>query len=494
MKILGEPTKRRRGYVDFDETDYEREQVRFVGTLGVIDNPVLGQYAGQLVRTNEALFRREFHNILTTGGNFQTLYNNINGINGVTRADAIIKTVFTDMMAQSQQHTYRRAQIDKNVWNTRNDNRVCPVCDPLNQREATIGDNFSGNIDRPPVHVGCRCFLAPKMSKEQAEKLVRNILNKPAAVPAPVPTPENNTENIELSKPTSIPVQKPIEDEEEEFLGEVNFRGNVSELGYANMDLETLMRLFTIDDNHYANVEIFGGREQEQIIIEGNILQKVSDKVIVEVTRTLKPEEKSAHLDVLALDDDIVSSQAGGKMGMKIAHAWYRELHRLGYEKVDLMASLTIGRYAWAKQGFDYADEGHLEEIVKKKLPQWLNVKGFLSFELPELKSASDVANLKHPEGIMLKGEEINNNAVDPDLEMHIGKAFMLDMGRAGHGWWNGEMMLDDWVKRNPVLPKQPKTQKNTIKSVNGLNYLNTKEPSEEDDSVFWSEYLTEEN
>jgi len=51
------------------------------------------------------------------------------------------------------------------VWNTCNDSICCPVCAPLNQRkEDDVGSRTwtlpTGKVGAPPVHDGCRCWLA----------------------------------------------------------------------------------------------------------------------------------------------------------------------------------------------------------------------------------------------------------------------------------------------------------------------------------------------
>ena len=41
------------------------------------------------------------------------------------------------------------------VWNTNNDELVCDICEPLNQKEK--GDGWDES-DGPPAHVRCRCW------------------------------------------------------------------------------------------------------------------------------------------------------------------------------------------------------------------------------------------------------------------------------------------------------------------------------------------------
>lgn len=42
------------------------------------------------------------------------------------------------------------------VWSAANDERVCSICDDLDQQESTIDGGY-GEVDAPPAHPGCRC-------------------------------------------------------------------------------------------------------------------------------------------------------------------------------------------------------------------------------------------------------------------------------------------------------------------------------------------------
>lgn len=46
---------------------------------------------------------------------------------------------------------------EDDTWFTRNDNRVCPICEPLHRnRRSSWSSKFP---DGPPAHVGCRCWI-----------------------------------------------------------------------------------------------------------------------------------------------------------------------------------------------------------------------------------------------------------------------------------------------------------------------------------------------
>jgi len=51
-------------------------------------------------------------------------------------------------------------------WFTNNDDRVCPICQPLHNQVVEINEGFSDQgpvaegVPYPPAHVGCRCWIS----------------------------------------------------------------------------------------------------------------------------------------------------------------------------------------------------------------------------------------------------------------------------------------------------------------------------------------------
>ena len=80
------------------------------------------------------------------------------------RAERIAVTEITRAYAESNQ--IAGEQIAKEfgdvpvvkVWFTNNDDRVCPVCGPLNGKEVDIKAEFTSGISNPPAHPNCRCW------------------------------------------------------------------------------------------------------------------------------------------------------------------------------------------------------------------------------------------------------------------------------------------------------------------------------------------------
>jgi acetoin utilization deacetylase AcuC-like enzyme len=113
---------------------------------------------------------------------------------------------------------------------------------------------------------------------------------------------------------------------------------------------------------------------------------------------------------------------------------YYEELFgRLGYHQFRLKASLSVGKYYWAKEGFDCLDESGVEQM-KKRLLALVRSKRLpvREWEVDRLNHVYDVAlfrkDLKipvyrNPEGYyaLEQGEEYSEEILLP-----VGKAFLL--------------------------------------------------------------------
>ena len=87
---------------------------------------------------------------------------------GKTRAAAIAITETTRAASQAtveyQGYLAQRGITMERVWNTDADDRVCPICGPLNGKtEDTWGNEFPGG---PPAHVNCRCDTGLRVKRD----------------------------------------------------------------------------------------------------------------------------------------------------------------------------------------------------------------------------------------------------------------------------------------------------------------------------------------
>lgn len=80
---------------------------------------------------------------------------------GITkiRAERIVLTETAKAMSRVELETYRRYGVEEKIWRTSRDERVCPVCAPMDGERRKVKDNFSQGIEGPPAHVSCRCYM-----------------------------------------------------------------------------------------------------------------------------------------------------------------------------------------------------------------------------------------------------------------------------------------------------------------------------------------------
>jgi SPP1 gp7 family putative phage head morphogenesis protein len=81
------------------------------------------------------------------------------------RARLVAQTETTGAFAQGSLAAWKESGIvERAEWRTVRDERVCPICEPLDRQQGELGD-----IDGywPPAHPGCRCFVAPVISREK---------------------------------------------------------------------------------------------------------------------------------------------------------------------------------------------------------------------------------------------------------------------------------------------------------------------------------------
>lgn len=84
------------------------------------------------------------------------------------RAEMIAATEGTRAIAEGNTQAWAAADIPEREWRTAVDELVCPICGPLHQQRAKIGEAFPGNIKNPPAHPNCRCALVPVVSPERS--------------------------------------------------------------------------------------------------------------------------------------------------------------------------------------------------------------------------------------------------------------------------------------------------------------------------------------
>jgi hypothetical protein len=81
------------------------------------------------------------------------------------RAQRVAVTEITRAYAEGEMIAGRELQKEfpgvriVKIWFTNNDDLVCDICGPLDGKEVDIDENFDGDLDKPPAHPNCRCWM-----------------------------------------------------------------------------------------------------------------------------------------------------------------------------------------------------------------------------------------------------------------------------------------------------------------------------------------------
>lgn len=116
---------------------------------------------------------------IDNGEPLQNLIDDLEPLFGKKRAELVSRTEVTRAFTEGNRNAFRESGVVQYwSWQTKNDERVCPVCGPLNGKPVKIGEDFRGHlpdevasriaepIDGPPAHPGCRCGVAPMLGDE----------------------------------------------------------------------------------------------------------------------------------------------------------------------------------------------------------------------------------------------------------------------------------------------------------------------------------------
>ena len=127
------------------------------------------QYGYDLVQgltgTQRDLVREAVSNFFSQNMTLADLRARLEGAFGPIRADMIATTEVTRAATEGE-----RALIDllreqgllfRDIWETANDERVCPICEPLDGQErgpsGYVHPDMGDTYDGPPAHPRCRC-------------------------------------------------------------------------------------------------------------------------------------------------------------------------------------------------------------------------------------------------------------------------------------------------------------------------------------------------
>jgi len=132
----------------------------------------------------------------------------------------------------------------------------------------------------------------------------------------------------------------------------------------------------------------------------------------------------------------------GGGLAARIAAHSERQLFEAGFKTLSLNANIDVGKYAWAKQGFDFADP-HVATEKRERLVEFVAKETGLNIGQAEAKVAQLAranGGLKHAWefAALDDGKKYEWSSNSKRGDGHLGKAFMLA------DWsWDGVKQLD---------------------------------------------------
>lgn len=110
---------------------------------------------------------------IRSGSPLSALESALTPLFGEARARRIAVTEITRLFARGNQMAWEDTGfINKVKWNTSQDDKVCPICAPLDGTMIGIAD-----IDAlPPAHPNCRCWISPVLDEQAFEDKLDEIL------------------------------------------------------------------------------------------------------------------------------------------------------------------------------------------------------------------------------------------------------------------------------------------------------------------------------
>jgi len=110
----------------------------------------------QISGTTRKHLRDAIMSHIKTGSPLSALVKDIEPLFGRDRAKMIATTEVTRLYAEGNVMAYKAGNVTEVEWRTVNDGRVDPLCMARHNQRYSVD-----NVDKPPIHPACRCWLAP---------------------------------------------------------------------------------------------------------------------------------------------------------------------------------------------------------------------------------------------------------------------------------------------------------------------------------------------
>lgn len=141
-------------------------------------------------QTSQRQVIRIFEEWVKAGDPLDILKEKLTPIYGPARAARIATTEVTRIYAEGNIRAWRETGIvGGKRWMTARDDKVCPICAPLDQKIVSLDGAWTQNergeiveaaggmgLMAPPAHANCRCWLQPIVSEQSFEQVLRRQL------------------------------------------------------------------------------------------------------------------------------------------------------------------------------------------------------------------------------------------------------------------------------------------------------------------------------
>lgn len=201
-------------------------------------------------------------------------------------------------------------------------------------------------------------------------------------------------------------------------------------LGQYNLTVNDINRVVSLRD--YSAHIVFGDSEDGGLIVRVDY-RDANGTYVGDQAFSFKHRREGvvAHADLMRFMPDFQSKD----LAQSLAGRQFQLAIEKKFDRIETLADISIGKYAWAKMGFQYANPS-AAEWATENFRDWCRGKDIELDTWPTFKTPQDVINFKSPEYHM-HSSRIYNDDIKPGL-YDLGKAFMLDdSGNSGHGDWD---------------------------------------------------------
>ena len=124
----------------------------------------------QIITNTKSATHQAIQNWIESGAALPELTKALEPIYGPKRAELIATTEITRIFAEANRRLWKElGVVREGRWNTAMDERVCPICAPLNGKTVRLeGGQWRvkirgkwADVKQPPAHPRCRCWLTP---------------------------------------------------------------------------------------------------------------------------------------------------------------------------------------------------------------------------------------------------------------------------------------------------------------------------------------------